>query len=420
MGDHGLADLVREVHETRDFLRQQDNERTSAIGELKGENAALRRAVDNIILRISRPGSDHGEFSPDADRAAARALLELKHHLHVTKRDPQQPFVCTEAQLDDAVAYTKAFGALLHTTDIGALAPEYRKALSSFAFGSNGFILPPEMSDRIISCIVDPTDVTSLFDNVAISSGSVKFLIDNANIDVANWACDTSCFANNPTGFDLSSMLGELEIKAEALRYIACATSDLLEDSGFNVENWLMGKVSRAMRTTVSAAVMTGDGIGKPAGILRPQSGIPVCETSDNTPAGQFTWADLVMLRFTVPMQFWSADSAYLMNQNTAGLMFTMSDAAGRPIMVQNMANPLDFRLLGSPVKIASQMPDVAPGTTPVAFGNWKQAYTIANRKAVTMLQDPYSAGFCRLFKFEARIGGAVTCANAARLLRVN
>jgi predicted phage gp36 major capsid-like protein len=41
------------------------------------------------------------------------------------------------------------------------------------------------------------------------------------------------------------------------------------------------------------------------------------------------------------------------------------------------------------------------------------------NRKNVTVMPDPYSAGFCHLFRFEARVGGAVTCPNAARLLRI-
>jgi HK97 family phage major capsid protein len=64
-------------------------------------------------------------------------------------------------------------------------------------------------------------------------------------------------------------------------------------------------------------------------------------------------------------------------------------------------------------------MPDVATGATPIAYGNWKRAYVVVNRKGVTMQLDPYSAGFCSLFKFEARIGGAPVCPNAARLLRI-
>jgi HK97 family phage major capsid protein len=77
------------------------------------------------------------------------------------------------------------------------------------------------------------------------------------------------------------------------------------------------------------------------------------------------------------------------------------------------------FTLAGSPINIASQMPDVSPGSTPIAFGNWERAYTVVERKAVTILVNPYTAGFCRIFKFEARVGGATTCPNAARLLRI-
>jgi len=80
--------------------------------------------------------------------------------VHVTKRDSQQPFVCSGAQIGEAQTYHKAFSELLHTADAGTLSPENRKALSAFSFGSNGVILPPEMSNRIISCLVDPTDVT--------------------------------------------------------------------------------------------------------------------------------------------------------------------------------------------------------------------------------------------------------------------
>ena len=32
-----------------------------------------------------------------------------------------------------------------------------------------------------------------------ISGSSIKFLSDNEVWDVAAWACESSCFANNPT-----------------------------------------------------------------------------------------------------------------------------------------------------------------------------------------------------------------------------
>jgi HK97 family phage major capsid protein len=99
-----------------------------------------------------------------------------------------------------------------------------------------------------------------------------------------------------------------------------------------------------------------------------------------------------------------------------------MSDAAGRPILTsfpQELPGTPGFLLNGSPIQIVTQMPDVAPGATPVAFGNWNEVYMVVNRRAVTMQQDPYSAGFCILYKFEARVGGGIICPNAARLLRI-
>src|SRR5262249_26285739 len=96
-----------------------------------------------------------------------------------------------------------------------------------------------------------------------------------------------------------------------------------------------------------------------------------------------------------------------------------MSDAIGRPLWGPLPDGAPGFQVAGSPLNIVTQMPDVSPGGTRIAFGNWQQAYTLANRRATTMLVDPYSAGWCYLFRFDARLGGAPTCPNAARLLRI-
>jgi HK97 family phage major capsid protein len=45
------------------------------------------------------------------------------------------------------------------------------------------------------------------------------------------------------------------------LRFVVCATSDLLVDASFNVETWLLDKVSRGFRATIIAAILLGDGV---------------------------------------------------------------------------------------------------------------------------------------------------------------
>jgi HK97 family phage major capsid protein len=96
-----------------------------------------------------------------------------------------------------------------------------------------------------------------------------------------------------------------------------------------------------------------------------------------------------------------------------------MSDALGRTLMIANPTQPGQYLIAGFPVRVATQMPDCVPGATPVLFGNLQAAYLLVYRKQTTMLQDPYSMGYCILFRFESRVGGTVICANAARLLRI-
>jgi HK97 family phage major capsid protein len=121
-----------------------------------------------------------------------------------------------------------------------------------------------------------------------------------------------------------------------------------------------------------------------------------------------------------IPVQ-WRADASFLMNQRTAGLLLTMSDALNRPLLqsVQGLHDGPRWSLLGFPIYIASQFLDVAPGSTPIAFGDWRRTYTSVTRKNLTIQVDPYSAGFCVLYKGAARVGGGTTSSNNARLLRI-
>jgi len=436
-----LKDVQAEVKKQSEALQTADAARTSTFEELKKDiasNSATTKDTQDKLDRIVKEAAEHvaklqglqdaiNQLSkkmqrPDAGREGgdskeqAVALLEAKHFARVTKRAQEHPFSYTEDEVTLAGVAIKAMRNLMHCTNITELPEDQRKALSAFNLGSTGFFLAPEMSSTILSCIEDVTDITGLMSNITIAGPSIKFMVDNEIWDTAAWACESQCFANNPTQ-QIGEGLGEVEIKPESLRYIVCTSRDLLEDSSVNIEAWLLQKVNRAYRNQISSAVITGDGIGKPLGILR--AGIPVCNTGGATPAGQFGWQDLVMLKYTVPTNFQGAGGSYLMNQNSFALTLTMSDAMGRPIMLVSPVNAGQFIIAGSPVVISNQMPDVVAGSTPVAFANWKQLYMVVNRKSVTMQQDPYSAGFCVLFKFEARIGGSPICTNAGRLLRI-
>jgi len=93
--------------------------------------------------------------------------------------------------------------------------PAKARILSAFSFGTNQFMMAREMSNQVLRCLVDPTDLSGLVYHVTISAGSIRFLIGNARMGVGARACGASCFANNPTP-DLQEGLGELRDQGRA------------------------------------------------------------------------------------------------------------------------------------------------------------------------------------------------------------
>ena len=64
-------------------------------------------------------------------------------------------------------------------------------------------------------------------------------------------------------------------------------------------------------------------------------------------------------------------------------------------------------------------MPDVAANAFPIAFGNFKAGYLIAERRQTTILRDPYTNKPYVQFYATRRVGGQVMDSDAIKLLRI-
>jgi hypothetical protein len=110
---------------------------------------------------------------------------------------------------------------MLKTMDIQTLPDIQRKALTAFSMGANGFILPPEMGSEILSCLVLPTDVVGLTNNIQISGPSIKYLVDNAQLGAA-FVCETDCWAAaRANDFNLS-----VRLKSSGVIGISCVSRE--------------------------------------------------------------------------------------------------------------------------------------------------------------------------------------------------
>jgi HK97 family phage major capsid protein len=112
------------------------------------------------------------------------------------------------------------------------------------------------------------------------------------------------------------------------------------------------------------------------------------------------------------------ANASFVMNSKTAGAVRKMKDADGRFLWSDGLAAGEPARLMGYPVLIAEDMPDIASNAMAIAFGDFGAGYTIAERPELRVLRDPFSAKPHVLFYATKRVGGDVSDFAAIKLLK--
>lgn len=322
------------------------------------------------------------------------------------------------------VPHKKAFGAYLRTGDDDGLRGLQLegKAMSSAVNADGGYLLDPQTADSIRSMLVSTSSLRSIANVVQIDATSFDVLIDRSEVG-SGWATEVAATAETAT-----PTIERISIKLSELSAMPKASQRLLDDSAFDVEGWLAGKIATRFIRAEAAAFINGDGVDKPKGILLPAKVanaswawgslgyIPTGAASDFAATNPVDC--LISLVYALSADY-RANASFVMNSKTAGAVRKIKDTEGRFMWSDGLSVKAPATLMGYPVLIAEDMPDIAANAYPIAFGDFKSGYTIAERPDLRILRDPFSAKPNVLFYASKRVGGDITDFAAIKLLKI-
>ena len=129
----------------------------------------------------------------------------------------------------------------------------------------------------------------------------------------------------------------------------------------------------------------------------------------------------LISLVYKVKSQY-RANGTFVMNSATAAAVRKLK-MMDRYLWTDSLAAGQPATLLGYPVAVWEQMDDidVSGGSNPsfpIAFGDFRRAYTLADRTDMRITVDPYTTPGQRKFYVRRRVYGAPTNTNAVKWLR--
>lgn len=377
----------------------------------------------------ARAGED---LSPadDLKHAIAGFMTEIKSKLQeqddrMTKLDRKTMFAAKRpalAQATDIEApHQKAFGAYLRSgDDDGLRGLEIEgKAMSTAVAADGGYLVAPQTAATVQNVLMSAASIRAIANVVNVDATSYDVLFARADIG-AGWASETAAMAETAT-----PVIERITIPLHELSALPKTSQRLLDDSAFDIEGWLAGRIADKFARSEAAAFVNGDGADKPRGFL----------TYTNMDNDSWSWGGLgwvpsgaatallngdaiVDLVYALGAEY-RAGATFVMNSKTTGVVRKLKDADGRYLWSDGLAAGEPARLMGYPVLVAEDMPDIAAGAFPIAFGNFAAGYTIAERPDLRVLRDPFSAKPHVLFYATKRVGGAVSDFAAIKLMQI-
>lgn len=351
-------------------------------------------------------------------------LKEQETHIAMLDRKsaaPSRPPL--EWAQETTAPHKRAFGAYLRSGDdegFRHLGLE-GKALNTQVAADGGYLVDPQTAAEIVGVLRSSASIRTIANVVTVEATAFDVLVDHTDVG-AGWASETG--AQGETG---APQVDRISIPLHELAAMPKASQRLLDDTAFDVEGWLATRIADKFSRAEAQAFVAGDGDEKPRGFLyypKVDNDVWAWGSLGYVPtgeAGDFSASDpadaIVDLVYALGARY-RANASFVMNSKTAGAVRKMKDADGRFLWSDGLAAGEPARLMGYPVLIAEDMPDIAQDAHAIAFGDFRAGYTVAERPDLRILRDPFSAKPYVLFYATKRIGGDVSDFAAIKLLK--
>jgi len=362
---------------------------------VEGQLAAERKRIDDLELKLNRPrraGEDHRTPEEEAHK---NALFDFMR---------KGAMGGAEAALYEAERKAA-------DTRVGTPA-------------SGGYALPKEISAMLNKQLVDISPIRSIARVVTVSTPDYHELVD-LNGFGTEWLGEVAAHnqTNTPDLADVVPTFGELSAYPRATRQ---AINDLL----FDVEAWLIDRGAEAMAKAEGVAFISGDGTNKPTGFLAGPAPLATADAARAFGTLQYFASGAASALATAP---WDSlkdmlyglkaghrqNAVWVMNSLVLAAHAKVKDSTGQYLLTPAVREGDPDTMLGKRIVVAEDMPTVAANAFPIALGDFKAGYIIADIPSWWILRDEITLPGYVKFPMSRRLGGKLLDTNAIKLLKI-
>ncbi|MGJ9381526.1 phage major capsid protein [Salipaludibacillus sp. CF4.18] len=303
---------------------------------------------------------------------------------------------------DQAAEYRNAFLSMVRGKD---LSTEEKRSLTSGTASSGGYTVPQSFHKKLIDKLTDLNIMRKLGTIINTDSDmDIPIVVSHGS---AAWTAEEGAFSESDDSF------GQITIKAYKLTRIIKVSEELLQDSAFDLESYLVGEFARSLAKAEENAFVIGDGVDKPTGVF------VSAETGVTTASGSAITADeLIDLFYSLPRAY-REKAVFVANDTTVKAIRKLKDSDGNYLWEKGLSGE-PASILGKQIHTSEFAPEIALSANVIAFGDFSY-YKIADRKTrvFSRLNELYSANGQVGFRGYQRVDAVLTLPESVKTLKM-
>jgi HK97 family phage major capsid protein len=393
MDNNEVKSAVETLGKTFEAFKETNDKRIKEI-ESKG-------SADPIVEeKLSKIEADLDKFS-DMEVSQKKANDQAKAQLDRLETIVSRPEFGKGSPVESM--QTKVFDKWLRKGK-DSLSPEEVKVLTVSNDNTAGYLAPPEYVREIIKGVTEFSPIRTIARVRSTTNRSIQVPKRTGQF-AAQWVAEEGARAET-TGY----AVGLEEIPAHELYALVDISEQELEDSVFNLEAEMNSEFVDQFAKAEGNAFVSGNSVGKPQGIL---SNANVNNVAKGGAA--LDGDSLISAAHNVKTEY-SKNGTFVMNRSTVSAVRKLKDGGGQYIFQPGIYGMgIGSNILGHSIVEATDMPNVAGGTKPVMFGDFKRGYMIVDRVNLSIMRDPFTQASSGNVRYIARrrVGGQVVLPEA-------
>lgn len=306
-------------------------------------------------------------------------------------------------------SYRKAFFDAMRMKTIDS---SIRDALEEGTAAEGGYLVPTTMDKKIVDQLADENVIRPLATTITTKNGDHKIPVVSSH-GAADWTDEEAAYNDSDDAFT------QVSLSAYKLTRLVKVSEELLADSAFDIEAYLVSEFARSFGAAEETAFATGNGTGKPTGLTNASAGATLGVTTSSPTA---IAADEIIDLYHALRVPYRRKAVWLMNDAIVKAIRKLKDLDGQYLWQPGLKDGQPDTLLNRPVyNVTSMESTVAAGKIVMLFGDLKY-YWIADRGGRTFrrLNELYAATGQVGFIANQRVDGKLILREAVQMMKMH